>query len=271
MPGGFPSIGLDVCNGFNPGVDSGNALGIGVTGSSLTHTKGSWQSLGFITYDCCLMRLSANPSGGGFNFVAMDIGIGSSGSQQVVIPNLVFGTDVAGGLSEVYPLQMPAGTNVWARLQGSAASQQAYVSFTSFDGGFDQHDGINGYDALGFASTRSNGTAIAKSTLGAKGAYTELIAATTRDYTGFAARWNFELSTSISGFTTFLFDIAIGSSGNEKIIIPDISMWQIGVLTPANQPFIPIRIPAGTRISARGACAFSSGFTNGLTLYGGYK
>lgn len=79
-----------------------------------------------------------------------------------------------------------------------------------------------------------------------KGAYTQLIASTAFDAEGI---WVI-LGRGVS-VTSYLVDIAIGGAGAEQVIIPNLAFY-----SPVNDSgnrhiFIPISIPAGTRIAGR--------------------
>ncbi|MCI0558754.1 MAG: hypothetical protein MN733_09680, partial [Nitrososphaera sp.] len=82
-----------------------------------------------------------------------------------------------------------------------------------------------------------------------KGAYTQMIASTARHYEGAIIRLHSASATS----TDFLVDVAVGAGGSEVIVFPDLHMSCISDLMSEAVYFLPIPIPAGTRISARQA------------------
>ena len=97
-----------------------------------------------------------------------------------------------------------------------------------------------------------------------KGSYVQLIASTTYDTVGF-----FLFITGTGGGTkTCLFDVAIGAASSEQIIAPDI-LWsnhswnENGALI-----WIPVRIPAGSRIAVRGQRNGSGDCDIGILLMG---
>jgi len=59
--------------------------------------------------------------------------------------------------------------------------------------------------------------------------------------------WN--ISTTVGAFD-FSFDLAVGTAGNEKIIIPD--MFFAGSAEVNRSIFMPLQIPAGSTVRARG-------------------
>jgi hypothetical protein len=279
MPGGFPLLG-DVCNAQAAGINTAATLPSLVTASSTNNTKGSWsQLIAATSADCVMMEVVAYFSGGsyGSNLVnaSVDIGIGGAGSEVVVIPDLVISPSyISIQLVRILvPICIPAGTRVSARAQvdiGSAVTA-VYVSATLFDGDFSVGEGAAGVTAIGFNSAATKGTPVTPSaTAHTKGAYAQLTASTPRDFYGFFVIFNLtygELCFS-------LFDIAIGASGSEFNIIPNRFVLQgdlannAGSFTDPVSPFIPMRIPSGTRISARAQSSKASAQPVGVTLYG---
>jgi hypothetical protein len=265
--GGF---GEGYCNPHSIGGNSGSgAVGAAVTAAATANTKGAWTQLIAATpADCVFAIISIQQIYG--NRFAIDIGIGPAGSEIVLVPNIVCDVDNTssgcGCWMITIPLQIPAGIRIAARCQSSAASAVTHVSITTFDG----HDGscIAGVDAIGFNSASTYGTAVTPSgTAGTKGPWNQLIAATTNDYLGFFACFDWNGSTGQYGGIDI--DIGIGPSGSEVIIVPDICTGSPGTY---NQffPIFPIlqtEIPAGTRIAARSS-ATNPPMSFGMTLYG---
>jgi hypothetical protein len=104
-------------------------------------------------------------------------------------------------------------------------------------------------------------------TVHVKGSYAQIVAATARAYDAIAI-WGFV--TTATG-SAILLDVAIGAAGVEKIILPNVYLEGNGPKsTPGGVDFIPLRIPAGTRIAARMQSS-SSGTTLPLLIYGAYK
>lgn len=83
----------------------------------------------------------------------------------------------------------------------------------------------------------------ASASLHTKGSYTELLAATTKRSTCLMI-----LIRSSTAASDFLIDVATGAAGSEVVLIPD--LLYASSLTDMNYTF-PLRISAGTRISAR--------------------
>lgn len=112
------------------GVDTIGASATAGRGVSMTGgngAKGTYASVGFALNDYSGFFLCfdyALETAGMKTLV--DISIGASGSQVVVLPNIVMGLELGftGMDLEYYPIQIPAGSNIWARscnLDGSTA------------------------------------------------------------------------------------------------------------------------------------------------------
>lgn len=100
-------------------------------------------------------------------------------------------------------------------------------------------------------------------TANTKGSYTSMIASTAFDATSLLVMTCYTYSHTVS----FLFDIAVGASSSEQIIIPDV--YINGGDSGREQIFMqefPVDIPAGTRISARTQCSTTGPQNLGLSF-----
>lgn len=276
MPGGLP-LGLEICNGHNVGANTATSLGTTVTTSSTSNVKGAFTQLVAATsFDACWMVVTSPPGSVANSFAcAIDIAVGSAGSEIVIAPNLVNpGSTFAAGQSVYsFPVSIPAGSRISARAQGdliAGSPDTPSVSITLFDGSFTQMEGSAGVDAIGFIAGSTTGTVItAAATTNAKGAYAQLIASTARDYIGFLACVDYAQNEASD--VDYLMDIAVGAAGQEVVIVPNVSVFthvsfsHFGIT--GSIPLLPIPIPAGSRIAARCQGSVASGFF-GLTLYG---
>ena len=82
-----------------------------------------------------------------------------------------------------------------------------------------------------------------------KGSYVQLTSSTSYHAGGMIV----VLGGAPSGSKSFLVDIAVGGSGSEQVIIPNIFFWCAND-SSIGHAYIPIDVPAGSRISARSAC-----------------
>lgn len=279
MAGGWP-LGMALANPVSYGANTTNSMGTGVASSTTANTKGSYVELfgspttsdmtwAHVTIDCSPFSV------GGAESSAIDLAIGASGSQQVVVSNLLNYGQVAGDTydytcSYFFPLALPSGTHLWARSQTTQTSGDPVgVSLIGFDSSFHDAPGASCscYDTYGFVSGSTMGTTLtASGTANLKGAYSTIVSSVAHAIQGFFLAFDSQGSGSN---TLALIDLAIGAAGQEVVIMPNILVFSnsAGVVMPQTTPFIPIAIKLGTRIAAR--CQSSSGGkTYGITLYG---
>jgi hypothetical protein len=285
MPGGI-SFGHDVCNAQAIGVNTAATLGTAVTSNATADTKGAWTTLISATAaDCALLSVTlqfdiATYVGNGIT-AAVDIGIGIMGSELVLIPNLVicqgWGSNGCEAMVQTaIPLQIPAGTRIAARCQDNSGGEIVNVMAVLYDAGFTQIEGAAGVDAIGFSAAATSGTLLATpSGLDTPGAFTTLITATARDYAGLFIAVDAGPVGSQSFFNDgqALIDLAIGSSGNEKIIVPSRYWTNPTQYVPGffDASFVPVIVAAGQRLSARCQTSSSGPDTLALTAYGVYQ
>lgn len=123
-------------------------------------------------------------------------------------------------------------------------------------------------ETVGAVPASSAGTAVSPSSSpNTKGAFTELVAATTRD-----SNWALiQITNTGSAVTHYVVDIGIGAA-TERVIIPDLYVYSKHLNSSIHVPFLfPIFIPAGSRLTARCAAssASSSSVEVSITLFSG--
>ena len=274
MPSGFPGN-YSICNAQSVGALPASSHGTTITASGSTNTKGTYTSLiTATTYDCCFVMIEIVVSTAALMLV--DIAIGTSGNQIVVVPNIWCGasanvtTATRCSLAVAFPLNIPAGTNIWARCQSATASATCLVTMQLFDGSFTMPPGVAGYDDLGTSLAASTGTSVTPSaTANTLGTWTSIVTSTARAYMGI---WGtIGLGTTLQSMQT---NIGIGGSGTQQIIIPTFAQFNanaVGVNSAGTLPFLPIQIPAGTQIWAQNQTSVSSSVAQNILLYGAYQ
>jgi hypothetical protein len=275
MPGGYPYI-PDTCNGTDIGNSPAtSSLGTTITASSTINTKGSWtQLIASTAADATWMVVQLKRGANTSVCLAVDIAIGASGSEQTIATNLTAGlTGISINPNVVvysFPVTIPAGTRIAARCQADVASDTVYVTILLLDGSLLGMEGA-GIDDIGFNAAASKGTTVnASSTINTKGSYSQLVASTTRDYVGLLI--SIDPGTNYGLVGNQLYDLAIGASGSEIVIIPNILSPKTAngnALGPTPFGPIPLQIPAGTRLAARAQSDTVSTYT-GITVYGIY-
>ncbi len=156
------------------------------------------------------------------------------------------------------PTGITANTNYFIISGGFGAN--AFEIATSVGGTAINFTGASSGTQTG-VSIGTCGTAVTPGN-GSKSSYVQLTAGTLRDYAGVFGI----VDTCRNSGGLSMLDIAIGSGGNEVVVIPN----QIAFFgTCCIIDYIPMAIPAGTRISYRAAnCGGTANTAIGLTLYG---
>ncbi len=271
MPGGM-LIGPEIANTLDYGISGSSGTSVGA--SATANTKGSWvQITAATTSDCCLFTFPTRENTVANRNLSLDIGVGAAGSEKVIIADLLFSQNTNNDLGIVYqfPVNIPSGTLVSARCQCSDTSAGSVrTSFNLSDASWTQMEGTAGVDTIGFSASTTKGTSITAGANSAKGTYAVLSSSTPRDYMGFAMAFDFLTLGAPTDRT--LWDIAIGASGSEKVIVGNyITAIGGGYYQPMVTPFYPIFIPSGTAVSARAQTNNVATVTRGIVLYGVYQ
>jgi hypothetical protein len=263
MPGGLP-IGLQWPGGINYGAAA--AGGTTATPGTTAGTKGAWVQLTAATTVDASWLLVCLAQASNTGNIFFDIGVGASGSELVLIPNLYCGGEGYATADYLIPCPIKAGSRIAIRCSSTVASDLAAECYLSTFGDAFPSAGFGGpiEQIVGSASAPVS-FAVSQN---AKGLYTQLIASTANSYAGFFLGFDFWGSGASS--TTALVDIAVGVAGFEVIIVAD---WVIGttavtdgVVSNTATPFFPIPIPAGSRVAIRGAAEVANSLK--VCMYG---
>ncbi len=245
--------------------------GTTITAHATIHTKGSWVELVASTpFDVTLLGItSANviASSGTNSGQLTDIGVGANPNEKVLIANIPTGYGSLRwpdkGLVAWFPVEIPAGTRISARVQAVITVDTNDVQLFMFGGSsWSSVPAFQSIDTMGADTGTSLGTPLSTS-------ITEIIASTAHDYKalGFGVDGGGDLS--LGGDP--LLSILVGAGAAEKNLIETIKIstnaGEAIDFTSPSQGIIPIEmnIPAGSRLSAKldGGSAFI-----GLVLYG---
>lgn len=231
-----------------------------MTANASTNTKGAYveliSSTSFEANGLFITLRRGNLNGDAL----IDIAIGGSGSEQVVVPNIGFACQVLRyGTSFFIPFYIPAGSRISARVQATTGSATVGIQVVPIGGSLINQPGFSRAINYGATTADSGGTQVDPGgTINTKGSYSEITSATTapirylvvavtnqNNGTGTTAAW--------------LFDIAIGGSGSEVVIVPDLMEVldsNLDTLTPCHYCF-PVNIPVGSRIAIRAQCSIN--------------
>ena len=238
--------------------------GTAITASGTANTKGTWSQIIASTaddYQALIISLKGATIGPGRGI--LDIGIGASTAEQVLIPDLRWGqgSSVIRTFAHAYfcPIGIATGTRVSGRAAASVASMVCHVQIIGiprsmqYDPNFDQ---VNHY---GIVTADSGGTgADCGATANTKGAWAILTSSTTEPIKMFyVIMISANTGTPAAGGDGVV-DIGIGATGSEQIIIPDLPWcWATDASAVMSKPVVAgpfyCDIPSGTQIQARSA------------------
>jgi hypothetical protein len=231
--------------------------GTAVTAAATAHTKGAYAQIIASTAHAAkgfLVQLGNASAGVDYS---VDIAIGGAGSEIIIVADLLAGSgtgSIARQGAYFIPIPIPAGTRVSARCQATTLSSalRAKVHLLGdLPGGMEPFGKCVRY---GFVSATTQGTTIDPgATANTKGAWTQLVAATTY---AIKALW-FDTSNLVQVTRTsadWLLDLGIGGAGAELVIAPNFHIEASttdDTLVHGPSPLLPVSIPAGSRLSAR--------------------
>mgnify|MGYP007056834555 CR=1 FL=1 len=258
---------------------AGAIASVGASGSggtsmvnSAANTKGAWQQLiAASARDACgIVVMIQGKIGFASAAHLVDIGVGAASSEQVIAGNLAANTNNWANSTSYYffPIAIPAGSRVAARSQNSYSSgYEVNVSVLLLSG--DMSASLGRIETCGATPASTAGTNIDPgASANTKGAWTQIIAATAFDYRGLVVGFLAQGGNKAADLQ-WSFDVGIGSAASEQIVVPDvIAACDTDQRIPGTccTPFLPIRIPAGSRIAARAACNSAAAGTRTLDL-----
>lgn len=229
-----------------------------VAASATPHTKGAWVQVTAATggpiEQLALHVRDVLAANSGDTSTLVDIGVGASGSEVVVAPNLLLGHNF-GNPTITLPLRIPAGVRVALRMQSAVASKSALITvvLSESQSWLDVAPFASVATTYGADTATSNGTLIpTPGSVNSKGAWVEITASTTRPARFLLPMFaNAPADTAVTTINN-LVDIGIGAAGSEQVIVPNLFVHQT-TAEAVVQPYVavPVNIPAGTRLSMR--------------------
>jgi hypothetical protein len=160
----------------------------------------------------------------------------------------------------LFPVSIPAGTRIAVRGQQAGSGTISFQTTLILGSGTLMAPSPLGVTrAYGALTASSDGAAIDPGgTANTKGAWTELVAATTEPI-----RWlNLAVGTDARNIGTLndfthVVDLGVGAGGSEVVVLPDVKFQGGQGLDMLSPPAIalPVNIPAGVRLAARSACS----------------
>lgn len=247
-------------------LDTSNSRGTALTTPGAANSKGAWLQL--IASSQAASRILISAESSGLADCLVDIGVGGSGSEQVIIPDLLFS-----GRSELFngfgfDISIPAGTRISARYQVHNVSFTLYTVVMLLNGHFLSGSPHNKVIAYGPDTSDSGGLAVDPGgTANTKGSYSELTSSSTRRIRKLHIALG-NRANNVRSFANFLLDIAIGAASSEQVIIADIPLLgtQNELIASNIGTSFSVDIPAGTRIAARCQCSITDATDRVLDL-----
>jgi hypothetical protein len=250
---------------FTGGAVTGSAspsasLPVTVTSGGSAHTKGAWAELITLTdrgFDTLTLSfVSTDGLSATDRSQLLDVGFGGSGSEQVVIADIVRG-HAPGGSNLRLPIRIPAGTRISTRIQTAGASVATTVA-AHLSGGQGWGGGGSGRRATTYGANAATSGGVALTLPGTnnvKGAWTEIVASTTAPLRWILPRLAGPVADTTMNNANYMVDVGIGGSGSEQVVIADIPfrMTSGEAVVPVD-PTFAVDVPSGTRLSMRMAC-----------------
>lgn len=222
------------------------------------HTKGSYVELTpASTVDCYGLRIAITQTSVSTTNTSalLDIAVGGAGSEVDVIPNVGVGYKASFGTAiGFFPVFIPAGSRVSARVQGAEASKAITVVALPAARQIGSTRPSTKVVTMGADTATSKGVNVTVASTNTKGSWSQIIASTAEPFTGLGVSMQGGADTTLAtGFG--LADIGIGSAGNEVVIVPNlaISFSVQEAVSHYEHGAFHVAIPAGSRLAARAA------------------
>jgi hypothetical protein len=228
-----------------------------VTASSTAHTKGAWtQLVASSSFNASSLFVAVHSVATNATNTAtlLDIGFGTSGSEQAVVENVGVGGAFTGSfaagnfITYEVPLQIPSGTRISARIQSVVSGgKTALVACYLINRG-DYALAPTSVDVLGSNITNSQAASLS----GSSGTFAEIVASTTRNYRAIAVIPSIH-SNDVANLPA-VFNVAVGASGNEEEFGQVETRIQNQEYTHIMPPYTTLfgrNIPAGSRLSVK--------------------
>lgn len=189
-----------------------------------------------------------------------DIAIGSAGNEIVIIPDITYTCMGTRNAESLYiPVTIPQGARISGRTQKSlgSASYANTVMLHQLVGPYQQ--GFQKFDNYGANAATSGGIVIDPgATVNTKGNWVQITAACNEIK---------QLAVMLTGYDAaretayWKIDVGIGSAGNEVVVIGDLNLSSnatTDIISLQLNGFLPLSIPAGTRIAMRAECTVNT-------------
>lgn len=238
------------------------------TADAVPHTKGLWtEVVAATTRDISIIGIEA----GGTSTAAtntstlLDIGVGASLSEVVIVPNLAIGYAWSGYR---LPVWVPKGSRIAIRCQSAVTVKQVFLFMFLFELPFSRKPASRIVD-IGTNLATSHGVVIgAPGAANTKTSWVEIVAATAEPYEALMLGLQGAADTTL-GAAEGLVDVGVGAAASERIVVADfpILTGASETVQPRLNHLCPAAIPAGSRLAVRWQSASTTGGLDAI-LYG---
>jgi hypothetical protein len=184
------------------------------------HVKGTWVRVCTVPFDCVGLLITIRNNSSATDYL-IDIGIGLSGSQIVVIDNIYYTGPTSSARSKNYffPLRLAAGTQVWARSQNATASANCNILASVFGESSKGAPSCNRIHTYGVFPATSSATPLGAPLANAWGAWTQIVDGTIGKH-----NWVMPIvgdaDLAVRTSQSFAWMVGIGASGAERVLVP---------------------------------------------------
>jgi hypothetical protein len=246
---------------------SGTDAGLGgpsITPPATAHTLGTWVQLSSsLPVDADALHIGVTSAATGVDRALMfDIGTGAAGAETVRVAGVPIADSTAIGVATV-PVRIAAGTRVAIRVQARRASAAAStwgLQLLALPSSLSTWMPTS-VDVLGSNQADSRGT-----NLPTNGAWTQIVASTSRAYKMIALCPSTTDTTMANSFAAF--DLGVGAAGSEVAYLGPTYRPENNesMQHPIGSSLIAVDVPAGTRLAARyvDPSASNAGYTCSL-------
>lgn len=230
-----------------------------VTAHASTNTKGAWQQLvSRVPFDTDIITLESFSSevlaGDSVKNVLMDIGRGTPGAEQVIVSDLsIAANNESVGCHYRLPQVVNAGDALSARSQSNVSGRVVSAGFRFETHGFAHSPPAGRIKTYGADTSTSRTTSLTPGAANVKGAWAQITASTSEDIQEIIIVASQESDSGLDN-SWYIADVGLGSAGNERIIIPDITITTYSSNSGIHPNLIgpiPYSIPARSRIAMR--------------------
>jgi hypothetical protein len=233
------------------GVSTVTSRGTLVTAGTPASTKGSYSEIVAATTFAAQGIWVVINRGSASAAVLVDIAVGAAASEQVIISDIYVrprGSGLFNSCPLYLPLAIPEGSRISARSQSSTAATTVDVSVILVRGGRGFCPVSSNVFPIGSAGANSPGLSSGVVSANTKISYVEMTSSLARDINYLVVGLHSVCSATCGN----LYDIAIGGSGSEQIIMANMPDGSHSSIQVNRYSLIPCRLPAGTRIAMRG-------------------